>query len=117
MVLQSFTQPPEIAVGAIGAWSRVTRANAGLAADFTARSVSWTSDGAAVQGWLLLPAPRGAAKLPMVTIVHGGPAAAAEPDFIAPGLHRSLIDHGYALFLPNPRGSYGQGEAFFPSAA
>jgi dipeptidyl aminopeptidase/acylaminoacyl peptidase len=28
------------------------------------------------------------------------------------GPARGLLDHGYFVFLPNPRGSYGQGEAF-----
>jgi dipeptidyl aminopeptidase/acylaminoacyl peptidase len=32
--------------------------------------------------------------------------------FIAPSTNRALLEHGYALFLPNPRGSFGQGEAF-----
>ena len=48
----------------------------------------------------------------MVTIVHGGPAAAVQPTFAGPGLIRSLLERGYAVFLPNPRGSFGQGERF-----
>jgi dipeptidyl aminopeptidase/acylaminoacyl peptidase len=76
------------------------------------RSVNWTNDGLSVQGWLLLPAKSGGAKLPMLTEVHGGPAAATMPGFLGAGLERSLLEHGYALFLPNPRGSYGQGEVF-----
>ena len=61
---------------------------------------------------LAAPAPRatGHGKLPMVTIVHGGPAAAVTPRFIGPGLGVSLLERGYALFRPNPRGSFGQGE-------
>jgi hypothetical protein len=34
------------------------------------------------------------------------------PSFIGPGLTRALLEKGYALFLPNPRGSFGQGDAF-----
>ncbi len=59
--------------------------------------------------------PQGAAKggkLGMITNVHGGPAAASQPVFVGQGYKRQLLDAGYALFLPNPRGSYGQGEAF-----
>jgi dipeptidyl aminopeptidase/acylaminoacyl peptidase len=48
----------------------------------------------------------------MITEIHGGPAAASTPGFIGPGLDRTLLTHGYALFRPNPRGSFGQGEAF-----
>jgi dienelactone hydrolase len=112
---ESFTAPPEIQVGKIGAWRDLTHVNTGLTMPLTARSITWTSEGHAVQGWLLLPlnAPRdGLGKLPMITDVHGGPAAASTPNFAGAGLDRTLLEHGYALFFPNPRGSYGQGEAF-----
>ena len=112
VVRQNFTSPPEIAVGRLGDWTPVTHANQGWSLKATARSVTWTSDGLTVQGWLLLPSRAGGGKLPMVTEVHGGPAAASQPVFWGDGLERGLIEHGYALFLPNPRGSYGQGEAF-----
>jgi dipeptidyl aminopeptidase/acylaminoacyl peptidase len=66
-----------------------------------------------VQGWLLLPdTAKAGASLPMVTEVHGGPAWAHQPKFIGDGLIRKLLLRGYAVFLPNPRGSFGQGEAF-----
>jgi len=48
----------------------------------------------------------------MITEVHGGPAAASTPTFAGVGLNRALLQRGYALFRPNPRGSFGQGEAF-----
>ena len=48
----------------------------------------------------------------MVTLVHGGPAAAAVPAYAGPGLTETLLAGGYAIFRPNPRGSYGQGERF-----
>src|SRR6267143_1173267 len=51
-------------------------------------------------------------KVPLLTTVHGGPAAASVPSFKGPGLQRMLLERGYALFLPNPRGSFGQGELF-----
>ena len=77
------------------------------------RSVDWTSDGHAVQGWLLLPeTPRPGSRLAMITEVHGGPAAANRPHFVGQGTERHFLDAGYAVFLPNPRGSFGQGEAF-----
>jgi dienelactone hydrolase len=108
---ENFTAPSELEIGPIGAWRDLTKVNAGLTAPLEARSVAWKSDGADVQGWLVLPEKR-AAKLPLITIVHGGPAAAARPFFIGPGLSRRLLERGYALFLPNPRGSFGQGEKF-----
>ncbi len=112
-IRQDYTTPPEIAVGPIGQWQDATHANAGQSAPARVRSLSWQHDGFRVQGWLLLPqsAPEGS-KLPMVTFVHGGPAAANEPYFVGTGPLRSLLEKGYAVFLPNPRGSFGQGEAF-----
>lgn len=108
---ESFTQPPEIEIGPVGHWRNLTSANAGLSLPARAQSVWWKNDGLDVQGWLLLPA-HGEGKLPLITVVHGGPAAASTPNFMGPGIARTLLEHGYALFLPNPRGSYGQGERF-----
>lgn len=48
----------------------------------------------------------------MVTNVHGGPAAAAIPGFSGPGVQSELLERGWAVFRPNPRGSFGQGERF-----
>jgi dipeptidyl aminopeptidase/acylaminoacyl peptidase len=108
---ESFTEPPEIEVGTIGRWRNLTAENAGAHLAAQVRSLWWKSDEFKVQGWLLLPEhPDG--KLPLVTIVHGGPAAAAVPAYTGPGLVSALLAHGYAVFRPNPRGSYGQGERF-----
>jgi dipeptidyl aminopeptidase/acylaminoacyl peptidase len=107
----SFTQAPEIQVGTIGRWRNVTSVNAGLRMPGRAQSIWWKSDGFDVQGWLLLP-DQANGKLPMVTVVHGGPASAVVPFFNGSGLTSTLLEHGYAVFRPNPRGSYGQGERF-----
>ena len=115
-VHESFTAPPEIEIGSVGHWRDLTHANAGLTVPASARSISWTNEGFNVQGWLLLPANANG-KLPLITIMHGGPAAAAVPNFIGAGTNRALLEQGYALFLPNPRGSFGQGEAFLTAAA
>jgi dipeptidyl aminopeptidase/acylaminoacyl peptidase len=46
-------------------------------------------------------------------VVHGGPASQLTPRWGSGlGLPLSLSTAGYFLFFPNPRGSYGQGEAF-----
>jgi dipeptidyl aminopeptidase/acylaminoacyl peptidase len=113
IVHQSFDHAAEIEVGAIGKWHDLTHTNDGVTAPFKVQSLTWKSDEFTVQGWLVLPQEVAAgSRLPLVTIVHGGPAAAYTPDFIGAGSARQLLEHGYALFLPNPRGSYGQGEAF-----
>jgi dipeptidyl aminopeptidase/acylaminoacyl peptidase len=108
---ESFTTPPEIEVGKIGHWRDLTDVNAGLSLAARVQSVWWKNDGFDVQGWLLLPLHAGG-KIPMITQVHGGPAAAVTPGFPGPGIVTTLLEHGYALFRPNPRGSYGQGERF-----
>jgi dipeptidyl aminopeptidase/acylaminoacyl peptidase len=110
---QAFNHPMEIEIGAVGKWHDLTHVNVDVTAPFTVQSLSWKSDEFNVQGWLVLPeAAQGGGKVPLVTVVHGGPAAAFQPDFMGAGRQRLLLEHGYALFLPNPRGSYGQGEAF-----
>jgi dipeptidyl aminopeptidase/acylaminoacyl peptidase len=56
----------------------------------------------------------------MLMIVHGGPSSATTPHYVADGGQHGMsfdfampmIKRGYYVFYPNPRGSYGQGEAF-----
>src|SRR5947207_15466547 len=74
----------------------------------------WRNDGLDVQGWLVAPAAGGAARpYPLIVHVHGGPSAAVLPIF---GTDYSLytsahewVARGYALLLPNARGSLGPG--------
>ncbi|HEY4443666.1 MAG TPA: S9 family peptidase [Steroidobacteraceae bacterium] len=108
---QSFTEAPEIALGTPGHWRNLTAVNTEVHASARVQSIWWKSDGFDVQGWLWLP-ERSNGKAPMITMVHGGPAAAVVPFFMGPGLTNTLLERGYAVFRPNPRGSYGQGERF-----
>jgi dipeptidyl aminopeptidase/acylaminoacyl peptidase len=108
---ESFTNAPEIRVGRINHWRDLTQVNAGATATFTVQSLTWRNEGFDVQGWLLLP-PHPIGKVPMVTVVHGGPAAASRPSFAGQGLRADLLERGWAVFYPNPRGSFGQGERF-----
>jgi dipeptidyl aminopeptidase/acylaminoacyl peptidase len=111
--LQTFALAPRIVAGPLKALKPITHENDALVANADARSVTWTNEGHEVQGWLLTPKTAPAGKLaPMVVSVHGGPASAIEPRFVWEGSNYALLNHGYYLFLPNPRGSYGQGEAF-----
>ena len=116
VVRQSFTSPPEVALGKIGAWKNVTSANAHvLRLTGRARNLSWPSDGFDVQGYLIEPlggAP--AHPAPVITIVHGGPGYAHIPMYpsSSDGFTAALAARGYAVYLPNPRGSFGGGESF-----
>ncbi len=115
-VTESFTTAPAIATGTPDALTTVTHDNDGLTVPFTAKSVTWQDEGFTVQGWLMIPANAAAGKTyPMVTIVHGGPSAAYTPRFSSGGSAYDLLKAGYFVFEPNPRGSYGQGEAFVQS--
>ena len=111
-VQQDFEHAPAIYAGAVPTPAKVTHDNDAWAPLVTARSLSWKSGSFTVQGWLLAPRNPPAGKAPMVTSVHGGPAAANAPNFVWQGTTADLTRSGYYLFLPNPRGSYGQGEAF-----
>ncbi len=113
LVHQDFEHPPEIAAGPLGAWTDITHDNDGLPANTHAQSVSWKNGNDDVQGWLLAPLHLEAGtKHPLVLSVHGGPSAASTPRYVGRGLTRDMLARGYYLFLPNPRGSFGQGEAF-----
>ncbi len=74
--------------------------------------MSWSVDGATSNGWLLQPLHPPPGPRPMMVDVHGGPSAAVEPVFPWRGPRVDLLAAGYDLFLPDPRGSFGQGEAF-----
>jgi dipeptidyl aminopeptidase/acylaminoacyl peptidase len=78
-------------------------------------SLSWKSDGFRVQGWLMLPKDYDPTRrYPLIVEVHGGPAAAVESQWGGKGglSANAFSALGYFVLLPNPRGSYGQGEAF-----
>jgi len=113
-VIQSFNRAPEIHIGDGRSYRTLTGRNAALHNDITVQSVKWTNEGHSLQGWLLQPPTplAGGAKRPMIVDIHGGPAAAASPWFVNRGVWTALLARGYAIFLPNPRGSFGQGDAF-----
>jgi dipeptidyl aminopeptidase/acylaminoacyl peptidase len=112
-VVQSFQQAPEVYAGAFGAWTPQTTTNAAIKPLWgEVKSLHWSSDKAQVQGWLMYPANFDPAKkYPMVVSVHGGPSAANFPSW--PTRWNAVLPaSGYFVLLPNPRGSYGGGEAF-----
>ncbi len=116
--VQDFVTAPEIVAGPPGQFHPLTHANAGRAPlPVTVRSLSWRDDQYDVHGWLLSPKSlsddMNGAKSPMIVSIHGGPSAAHDPIYMTPRDETLfLLQAGYRVFLPNPRGSFGQGESF-----
>ena len=83
-----------------------------------AENLEWTNEGFNIQGWLVPPAKvEPGKKYPMVVLIHGGPSGSRRRNGRRRfGMSRAIIaalsSQGYYVFLPNPRGSYGQGEDF-----
>ena len=78
----------------------------------TSRVHRWSApDGLEVEGWLHLPPGEG--PHPLVVFVHGGPVLSWCSHWNALAVLRAwLVERGYALLLPNPRGSAGRGQEF-----
>jgi dipeptidyl aminopeptidase/acylaminoacyl peptidase len=95
-------------------WQPVSELNAELAAFDVApwESYTWSAaDGLEIEGLLVRP-EGGDTGLPLVVLVHGGPTASwsyAFTNFCHPQL---LVEAGYMVLMPNPRGSAGRGQEF-----
>lgn len=120
LIRTSWQRPPEIWAGPIGGWQQLTHENATQHPQWgKAESVIWNNDGLRVQGWLLYPVDFNPAKTypqksyPMIVEIHGGPSNMRSNYW--PSAHfdmSAMAALGYFVFCPNPRGSYGEGEAF-----
>lgn len=80
------------------------------------REVRWASkDGLEIEGMLILPVGyQEGQRAPLMVHIHGGPCGAWTRHLIA-GWHdwgQFLAQRGYAVFMPNPRGSSGRGTKF-----
>jgi dipeptidyl aminopeptidase/acylaminoacyl peptidase len=111
--VEDFEHAPAIHAGPLPSLAAITHDNDRWASLVRAQSVTWRNEGFDVQGWLLAPrTPASAGKAPLVVTVHGGPSSASSPSFVWEAYRADLARAGYYQFFPNPRGSYGQGEAF-----
>jgi dipeptidyl aminopeptidase/acylaminoacyl peptidase len=117
LVGESFERPPELAVICQREYRRVKSFDLGCPGQVKAiaavERMSWKApDGLEIQGWLLRP--KGKAPYPLVMGVHGGPVLHWRPRWLGrAGVQISmLVKRGYAVFLPNPRGSAGRGQDF-----
>jgi len=113
-VRSSWAQAPEVWAGPVGEWTERTHANGALKPLWgKTEKLHWTSDGFDISGWLMYPVNYDASKkYPIVVSVHGGPASAKRPSWPAGFDMSALSSQGYFVLFPNPRGSYGAGEAF-----
>ncbi|HEV2400861.1 MAG TPA: S9 family peptidase [Candidatus Sulfotelmatobacter sp.] len=113
VVRQSASTPPELWAGPIGKWQKLTAFNEGVKPAWGEEvNFHWTNGDFHLEGWLMLPVNYDESKkYPLIVNVHGGPSAAcgARWDSMTMGAASAM---GYFSFCPNPRGSYGQGEAF-----
>jgi dipeptidyl aminopeptidase/acylaminoacyl peptidase len=122
LVREGLTTPPEVFLGKISQseqgieWAKLTNSNEKMhELDIgEGKVIEWKSfDGMRMQGFLILP-PRikeGEKLLPLVVNVHGGPTGAYGHRFYLSQAHL-FASNGYAVFLPNPRGSTGRGLEF-----
>jgi len=116
VIRQSYTSPPEVETGPPGKWRPITSLNAAVK-PLTGKAAnrSWMSDGRSIQGMLVEPrVVEPGRRYPLIVEVHGGPAYAHYPIFPSryDSFDAALANQGYFVFKPNPRGSYGQSEAF-----
>jgi dipeptidyl aminopeptidase/acylaminoacyl peptidase len=115
IIRTSFERAPEVWAGRVNDLKQITHLNDGIKPAWgKTENIEWTNDGFKVQGWLLYPAGYDPAKkYPLIVSVHGGPSSAVTPHW--PGVGYGGVPFsalGYFVFMPNPRGSYGQGEKF-----
>jgi len=112
-------RPPDVYVSSLGDSAiRLTDLNPHLSQCALAEMepLEWqASDGTTAHGWLLLPpAATITTALPLIVAIHGGPSWQWGNWFHGTwhDWGQLLAVAGYAVFMPNPRGSTGRGGAF-----
>lgn len=118
-VLEDVAQPGEVFVMELGGEPRqISHFNAHLADVELGRgeTVSWSApDGTRIEGVLVYPAGYEEGKrYPLIAQIHGGPTWQWLMRWVG-GWHdwgQWLAGQGYAVLLPNPRGSSGRGREF-----
>ena len=115
LIRESYDHPPEVWAGPADHLKQMTHLNDSLKPAWgKSESIDYTNDGFHIQGWLLYPANYDPAKkYPLVVSVHGGPSGTVTPGWPAANYGAAPLSAlGYFVFMPNPRGSFGQGEKF-----
>jgi dipeptidyl aminopeptidase/acylaminoacyl peptidase len=118
LIKSSFNEPPEVWAGPLNHLSQITHLNDSLRRDWgRTESLTWNNEGFRVQGWLVYPKDYDPhKKYPLILWVHGGPANQLLPHWPLPLTSYNppiaFSTLGDFVFMPNPRGSFGEGEAF-----
>jgi dipeptidyl aminopeptidase/acylaminoacyl peptidase len=119
MAQDSLLKPADIVTVdlASGKVTRATTANDAALANFAllpSESVTYTGAlGKPVQAWITKPANFDASKkYPLLVIVHGGPQSVFGDAWSYRWNPQVFAGAGFVVFMPNPRGSIGFGQAF-----
>ena len=118
--VQDFDSAPEPFVMRLGATApqKVATVQPSFSAPLgRSEALTWKSpDGRPVEGILTYPVDyRAGTKVPLLLVIHGGPAGVFARSFIAtpsPYPVAAFAARGYAVLRANPRGSSGYGKAF-----
>jgi dipeptidyl aminopeptidase/acylaminoacyl peptidase len=113
-VLATVDSPPEVvevaADGSRRPWSAVNSALSRATTTMVVE-VSWRgADDTDIHGLLVTPTDR-SRPLPLVVNIHGGPTLPYHRTWEL-GWSQLLAEQGYAVLMPNPRGSSGRGQGF-----
>ena len=116
-IFESADDPPEVVFLEEGEPRPFTALNAEIAPQLRAcdwRTYTWESfDGLEIEGLLALPQGYDGGALSLLVVVHGGPTGTWSSAFVtAWGWPQMLAAEGFAVLLPNPRGSSGRGQEF-----
>ena len=119
MALDSLRKPADVVAVdlASGNISRLTETNDAALATFAllpSESITYTGAlGKKVQAWITKPANFDASrKYPLLVIVHGGPQSVFADGWSFRWNPQVFAGAGFVVFMPNPRGSTGFGQAF-----
>jgi len=116
-IREALRQPPEVVARPTGrdrSWRTLTSFNAEVRDELPwypeVRELEWAGAGdLPIRG--LFMEPGGEPPFPTVVVIHGGPTWAWKHAF-DPGYALPLAAAGFAVFLPNYRGSTGRGQAY-----
>lgn len=106
--------PHEVLVFGQDKDAKVWAPGEGEAPEMTVLEGAWPGKGDEIRGILLVPSPALAAAGnggSLVVLAHGGPTLSYHHAF-DPARANRLVEEGFSVLLPNPKGSTGRGQAF-----